>query len=70
MGIHSVDINALQGVTNNFKIGPYVLENVNYQIAAKSHNHVGSDAILGYDILRNFIVTIDLMNKNLYLSAG
>jgi predicted aspartyl protease len=67
-GIHAANVKVLQGLSNNFKIGQYTLENVEYQIAAKSNAYAGH-AIIGYDILKHFLVTIDLINNNLYLSG-
>jgi predicted aspartyl protease len=57
------------GVSDDFKIGPHTLENVRYHVFLEGVTLPINQAILGHDILKNFIVTMDLINNNLYLSA-
>ena len=74
-------------ITNNFKIGPYELENVQVSIpisgerslvGERTHEvEIGSrmqkgiqvKGILGYDILKNFIVTIDYNAYKVHIIA-
>ena len=67
-GLHERAFSYYKAKTNNFTLGPYVLENVTYGIASKETPLSDDYSILGYDILKNFIVTMDIKNSNLYLS--
>jgi hypothetical protein len=69
-GIHQKSFKLTKNVTSDFKIGPYTLENVSYHIASKETPLSGHYSILGYDVLKHFIVTLDLVNNNLYLSTS
>ena len=67
-GLHEREFSYYKAKTNNFSLGPYVLENVTYGIASEETPLSNDYSILGYDILKNFIVTMDIKNSNLYLS--
>ena len=68
-GINENELKYFTNISNNFKIGPYMLENVRYLVASEETPLAGQYSILGYDVLKHFVVTLDMVNKNLYLSA-
>ncbi|MFT4927089.1 MAG: clan AA aspartic protease (TIGR02281 family) [Phenylobacterium sp.] len=69
VGITKHEFKVFANVSNHFKIGPYTLENVGYFVASPETPVKGELSILGYDILKHFVVTLDLINRKLYLSA-
>ena len=86
MGLHDF-VRSDEYIVNDFKIGPYELENVQVSIPAagkssrvgkrKSEIELGSrlqkgvqtKGILGYDILKNFIITIDYTAYKVHIMA-
>ncbi|MCW8998496.1 MAG: retroviral-like aspartic protease family protein, partial [Kangiellaceae bacterium] len=67
-GLHKRKLKYHELVSNNFRIGPHVLENVVFHVISEETEMSKNRAVLGYDILKNFLVTIDIQNRNLYLS--
>ena len=68
-GIHEKKLPLYSGVSDNFNIGPYTLDNVRYKVIAEDKVEAVRRPVLGYDILKHFLVTIDLKERNLYLST-
>lgn len=86
MGLHDF-VQTENFVVNNFKIGPYELENVQISIpidgkrsrvgerqreaelGSRMQKGIQTKGILGYDILKNFIVTIDYSAYKVHIVA-
>ncbi|MCP4985289.1 MAG: hypothetical protein GY928_04215 [Colwellia sp.] len=67
-GLHKKDFHYYESMTDNFQIGPHVLWNVSYKVVSEETPLTTKVSILGYDILKNFIVTLNMFNQELYLT--
>ena len=69
-GLHKKKLEYFKSSSDNFRIGPYQLENVEYIISTNQSREMSKSAILGYSVLKHFIVTLDLINNKMYLNAN